>query len=50
MDDRAVQVRALRKVYRVNERQTGFAATVGSLFRRRHREVLAVHGNTGASA
>src|SRR5512140_360048 len=42
MTNAAVSVRGLRKVYRVNERSTGFAATVGSLFKRRFREVLAV--------
>src|SRR5215470_8494439 len=38
----AVSVRGLRKVYKVSERRTGFAATVGSLVRRAHRDVLAV--------
>jgi ABC-2 type transport system ATP-binding protein len=41
-----VDVRALRKVYRVTERQTGLAATFRSLVRRRYREVLAVDGIT----
>src|SRR5918911_5298544 len=42
MTNAAVSVRGLRKVYKVNERQTGFAATVGSLVKRTYREVLAV--------
>src|SRR5207302_6096495 len=42
MTNAAVSLRDLRKVYRVNERQTGFAATVGSLFQRKYKEVLAV--------
>jgi ABC-2 type transport system ATP-binding protein len=41
-----VDVRALRKVYRVTERETGLAATFRSLVRRRYREVLAVDGIT----
>ena len=40
----AVRVRGLRKVYRVTERQTGFLATVRSLFARRRRDVVAVDG------
>ena len=39
-----VSVRALRKVYRVTERPTGFKATVRSLFRRKFRDVVAVDG------
>jgi ABC-2 type transport system ATP-binding protein len=39
-----VRVRGLRKVYRVNERQTGFAATVKSLFKRKYKDVVAVDG------
>ena len=42
MTNAAVSVRGLRKVFKVNERRTGFAATVGSLVKRAHREVLAV--------
>ena len=41
-----VSVRALRKVYRVTERPTGFGATVRSLFRRTFRDVVAVDGIT----
>ncbi|HEU5288773.1 MAG TPA: ATP-binding cassette domain-containing protein, partial [Candidatus Limnocylindria bacterium] len=44
MTTSAVSVRRLRKVYRVNERRTGFGATVTSLFRRTYREVPAVGG------
>jgi len=40
----AVRVRGLRKVYRVSERETGFFATVRSLFARKHRDVVAVDG------
>ena len=46
MNDPVVRVRDLRKVYRVNERQTGFGATVTSLFRRKFKEVPAVGGIT----
>src|SRR5690348_9062408 len=42
MTNAAVSVRGLRKVFKVNERRTGFAATVGSLVKRAYREVLAV--------
>jgi ABC-2 type transport system ATP-binding protein len=41
-----VDVRALRKVYRVTERETGLAATLRSFVKRRYREVLAVDGIT----
>src|SRR6185295_17064013 len=41
-----VDVRALRKVYRVTERETGLAATLRSIVKRRYREVLAVDGIT----
>src|SRR5882762_6298745 len=41
-----VDVRALRKVYRVTERETGLAATFRSFVKRRYREVLAVDGIT----
>src|SRR3979490_474877 len=41
-----VAVRALRKVYRVTERETGLAATFRSFVKRRYREVLAVDGIT----
>ncbi len=44
MTDAVVRVRDLRKVYRVNERQTGLGATVRSLFKRKFREVPAVGG------
>ncbi len=46
MDAPVVDVRALRKVYRVTERETGLAATLRSLVKRRYREVLAVDGIT----
>ncbi|HEV8229494.1 MAG TPA: ATP-binding cassette domain-containing protein [Candidatus Limnocylindria bacterium] len=46
MDTPVVDVRALRKVYRVTERETGLAATFRSFVRRRYREVLAVDGIT----
>src|SRR6187200_290252 len=46
MDAPVVDVRALRKVYRVTERETGLAATFQSFFKRRYREVLAVDGIT----
>ncbi len=41
-----IELRALRKVYRVTERETGLAATLRSLVKRRYREVLAVDGIT----
>src|ERR1700716_4081685 len=41
-----VDVRALRKVYRVTGRETGLAATFRSFVKRRYREVLAVDGIT----
>jgi ABC-2 type transport system ATP-binding protein len=44
MSDVVVQVRDLRKVYRVHERQEGLGATFRSLFRRRYKDVLAVDG------
>lgn len=44
MSERVVEVRDLRKVYRVHERQEGLGATLRSLYRRRFREVLAVDG------
>jgi ABC-2 type transport system ATP-binding protein len=44
MSDAVVRVRDLRKVFRVNERQTGVGATVRSLFKRKFREVPAVGG------
>src|SRR6266571_4990332 len=44
MTDAVVRVRDLRKVYRVNERQTGLGATVRSLFKRKFRDVRAVDG------
>src|SRR6266545_4529757 len=46
MDAPVVDVRGLRKVYRVTERETGLAATFRSFIRRRYREVLAVDGIT----
>ncbi len=44
MSDAVVEVHDLRKVYRVNEREEGLAATFRSVFRRRHRDVEAVAG------
>src|SRR5258706_2155348 len=46
MNASVVDVRALRKVYRVTERETGLAATFRSIVKRRYREVLAVDGIT----
>src|SRR5882672_9459541 len=46
MDAPVVDVRALRKVYRVTERETGLAATFRSFVKRRYHEVLAVDGIT----
>src|SRR5258706_10558267 len=46
MNAPVVDVRALRKVYRVTERETGLAATFRSIVKRRYREVLAVDGIT----
>jgi ABC-2 type transport system ATP-binding protein len=40
----AVRVTELRRVFKVPEREAGLRAAVGSLFRRRHREVRAVDG------
>ena len=39
-----VDVRDLRKTFRVSEREEGLAATVRSVFRRRYRDVHAVAG------
>jgi len=44
MTEAVVEVRGLRKVFRVSEREEGLAATVRSLFKRRFREVEAVAG------
>ena len=44
MNDRVVDVRALRKVYKVHERQSGLGATVRSVFKRTFKEVEAVGG------
>jgi ABC-2 type transport system ATP-binding protein len=44
MEEPAVRVAGLRRVFRVPEREAGLKAAVGSLFRRRHREVRAVDG------
>ncbi|MGH2499315.1 MAG: ABC transporter ATP-binding protein [Candidatus Limnocylindria bacterium] len=44
MSDLAVEVRHLRKIYRVHEREEGLRATVRSLFRRRFKDVVAVDG------
>jgi len=37
-----IEIQHLTKVYRVTEREAGVAASIGSLFRRRYREVRAV--------
>ena len=39
-----VEVRGLRKVYKVHERQSSLGATVRSLFKRTFKEVEAVAG------
>src|SRR6266542_2248407 len=44
MSERVVEVRGLRKVFKVHERETGLTATLRSLVRRRFREVPAVDG------
>jgi ABC-2 type transport system ATP-binding protein len=44
MTEPVVDVRALRKVYRVSEREEGLRATVRSIVRRRYRDVEAVSG------
>ncbi len=44
MTDPVVEVRGLRKVFRVSEREEGLAATFRSVFRRRFRDVEAVAG------
>jgi ABC-2 type transport system ATP-binding protein len=44
MSEQVIQVRDLRKVYRVHEREEGLRATLRSLYRRRYRDVLAVDG------
>ena len=44
MSDRVVEVRGLRKIYKVHERQSGLGATVRSLFKRTFKEVHAVAG------
>jgi ABC-2 type transport system ATP-binding protein len=44
MEEPAVRVAELRRVFKVPEREAGLKAAVGSLFRRRHREVRAVDG------
>lgn len=44
MTDTVIQVRDLRKVYRVHEREEGLRATLRSLYRRRYKDVLAVDG------
>ena len=44
MTEPVVEVRALRKTYRVSEREEGLGATLRSLFRRRYRDVEAVSG------
>ena len=40
----AVEVNELTKVFRVPERESGLRASVGSLFRRQTKEVIAVDG------
>src|ERR671935_2498252 len=44
MTDRVVEVRGLRKIYKVHERESGLGATVRSLFDRKFKEVEAVGG------
>jgi len=44
MTEAVVEVRGLRKVFRVSEREEGLGATIRSLFKRRFREVEAVAG------
>ena len=44
MNERVVEVRGLRKVYKVHERGTGLGATVRSLFKRTFKPVEAVAG------
>ncbi len=44
MTEPVVDVRGLRKVFRVSEREEGLAATIRSVFHRRYREVEAVAG------
>src|SRR5438874_24341 len=44
MNERVVDVRGLRKIYKVHERQSGLGATVRSLFKRTFKEVEAVGG------
>jgi ABC-2 type transport system ATP-binding protein len=44
MTGHAVEVRGLRKVYRVSEREEGLAATLRAFVRRRYREIEAVAG------
>ena len=39
-----IQVRELRKEYKVHRRQPGLGASIRSLFRRRHEAVKAVDG------
>ncbi|MFN2519531.1 MAG: ATP-binding cassette domain-containing protein [Candidatus Limnocylindria bacterium] len=46
MSGPVVDVRALRKTFRVSEREEGLGATVRSIFRRRYRDVEAVAGIT----
>ncbi|HET8567950.1 MAG TPA: ATP-binding cassette domain-containing protein [Candidatus Limnocylindria bacterium] len=46
MSEAVVEVRDLRKIYKVHERQTGLGATVRSLFKRTFKEVPAVNGIT----
>ena len=44
MSEPVIQLRQLRKHYKIHEREAGALAAVRSLFRRRHREVKAVDG------
>src|SRR3989454_12237323 len=46
MTEAVVEVRDLRKTFRVTEREEGLAATLRSFFRRRRRDVNAVAGIT----
>jgi len=44
LEQPAIRVAGLQRVFKVPEREAGLKAAVGSLFRRRYREVRAVDG------
>lgn len=50
MDHPQIELKDLQKVYRVHEREAGAAASVGSLFRRKYKEVHAVESVSFAIA